>query len=544
MGRIESKSVKLNKIKIIDNCVHIKVTLSDDVARLVLRNEDKAYLALRFRSKLKEESYEIWPREEMVKTSVKGVVSLQVIFDFKSEEGLKPIFWDLFFCIVRDEVTYEVPVDCGNFNKKVRNPFYMKCCYWKETNMFLYPYIKDSYICFQYRLKTKSDTTAFRLKELLMILIYKLFGWYWKRKNILLVYEKYCNMAQENGYYFFKYCMDNNVEEYLNKKIYFVIDKQSSDIERLSAYEKNVLSFMSFKHIMYAICAKLLVSSDSKNHLYIWRRRHSIISGMIKKKPLVFLQHGVIALKDVRSSYAKGQLGECEIFIVSSEQEKDIITSKYGYSDNEVEVTGLTRWDVIKDNSVGKKQILVMTTWRNWLDEVTPHAFLNSEYYQKYLELINSKKLEKILVEADANVKFYVHTKFKKYTKEFTSNNSRVEVITFGEIPLNKLMMESNMMITDYSSTGWDMFYMRKPVIFYQFDMRRYLEGQGSHIDMEKDLFGERVDEIDDLLPIIEDYIEKDFVLKDKYAKMHTTAFEYVDHDNSKRIVEMIKRKF
>ena len=47
------------------------------------------------------------------------------------------------------------------------------------------------------------------MKEYAALAIYYLMRPVWKKKNIWLVYEKYCVMAQDNGFYFFKYCMEN-----------------------------------------------------------------------------------------------------------------------------------------------------------------------------------------------------------------------------------------------------------------------------------------------------------------------------------------------
>lgn len=64
---------------------------------------------------------------------------------------------------------------------------------------------------------------------------------------------------------------------------------------------------------------------------------------------------------------------------------------------------------------------------------------------------------------------------------------------------------------TDYSSVSWDVYYLGKPILFYQFDLDKYNETNGSYIDMEKDLFGERCLTREELLPKIHEYYEKWF---------------------------------
>lgn len=55
----------------------------------------------------------------------------------------------------------------------------------------------------------KQDHLTFRIKELTAFGIAKLFGRSLKEKHMWLVYEKFCITAQENGFYFFEYCMKN-----------------------------------------------------------------------------------------------------------------------------------------------------------------------------------------------------------------------------------------------------------------------------------------------------------------------------------------------
>lgn len=54
--------------------------------------------------------------------------------------------------------------------------------------------------------------------------------------------------------------------------------------------------------------------------------------------------------------------------------------------------------------------------------------------------------------------------------------SKRIRLIAFGEEPANELMMRCKMLVTDYSSVCWDVFYLDKPVVFFQFDREKYEE--------------------------------------------------------------------
>ncbi len=384
----------------------------------------------------------------------------------------------------------------------------------------------------------------FRLKERLALLLSRLFARRLAEKNIFLCYEKYCCMAQDNGFYFFRHCMENDMERKMNRSIYFVIDKRQPDYqERLLPYQDHVIQFMSLRHMVYLLAARLLISSDSKAHAYAWRAKESIIlPRMMNRKKLVFLQHGVIALKRVEF-YSKGT-NAVNLFVTSNQREHDIIVQEMAYPPEDVIITGLARWDVLRDAGWEERHVLVMPTWRNWLEEVSDAAFVTSDYYKNYMALLNDPRLADLLEREDLYLDFYIHPKFRDYLSNFhIAGGGRVRLIPFGSEPLNQLIMGCKLLITDYSSVCWDVYYQAKPVLFYQFDLEQYNETTGSYIDMETELFGERVLTPEALLERLEAYARDGFRLPEKYAAMRPQMYAYLDHNNSQRTCEEIMKR-
>ena len=386
---------------------------------------------------------------------------------------------------------------------------------------------------------------AFRLKERLAILIYLLIRRHLQNKKIFLIHEKFCTSAQENGASFFKYCMENDIEKKMGRGIYYVIDKKSKDYSNVELYRDHVIQFMSIKHMVYILAARLIISSDSKLHSYAWRAYESIIRPRIlEKKKLVFLQHGVIGIKRV-PMFKKGMAEGCSLFITSNEMEKQFVMDNLGYSTDEVVVTGLARWDDLTDRSdaSGQKHILMMPTWRNWLNEPTDNVFLESEYFKRYMELINSDELSELLEKYDLYYDFFIHPKLRDQLSKFSASNERIRLIPFGSEPLNKLMMECKLLITDYSSVCWDVYYQGKPVIFYQFDLDKYNEAIGAYMDLENDLFGDKAITKDELIALLKEAVCRDFILKPKYAELRKDMYKYIDHNNCERICEEIIKR-
>jgi CDP-glycerol glycerophosphotransferase (TagB/SpsB family) len=348
--------------------------------------------------------------------------------------------------------------------------------------------------------------------------------------------------AQDNGYYFFRYCMEHKKQAEKQANFYYVIDKKSPDYDNVRKYGRRVVPFLSIRHMVYMQAAEVLISTDSKPHAYAWRQKGSILYEQVMAKKSVFLQHGVTGFKNVNKLYTKKADRGSDLFIATSQQEKAIIHQKLKYPNKDIAVTGFARWDVLKDKSGDTREILVMPTWRNWLDSISDEEFCESNYFKHYEELLESERLKELLEQKDLYLTFYLHPIMRNYIHVFQRGSRRIRLIAFGEQPLNEIMMRSKLMITDYSSASWDMFYMKKPVIFYQFDAKDYLDIHGSYLDFEQELFGARAVQLDSLLDCITSAVDNDFKLDEQYHEKYERAFLYVDDHNSERILKAIQK--
>ena len=547
MMRIAEKQ-KLSIYKVV--CEALKINVSDKyiILKAECPGKDRNWkgFVLSYRYKKEEDKDDRFFEADSIIQTEKGCV-MTVKIPLENQE-FKSTYWSVRTVFEKDGYEYYAAIKAykQQLKESYKKLFQKNCKYYKlgDEKYILFPYIAgNGNINLMFRTSEGNDGFKFRLKERLGLRFFQLFENRLRAKKIMLVYEKYCYMAQDNGYQFFRYCMENNMEKIMNRKIYYVIDKKSPDYEKVKKYKKNVVNFMSVRFIAYMLAAKLLVSSDVRSHAYAWRHRSSIIAHVIQKKKHIFLQHGVTAMKKVDSIFGKSHGHPTNLFVVTSDAEYDIVNKYFGYNKNEIALTGFARWDVLEDKSKGRREILVMPTWRNWLDDVDSEEFKKSEYYKNYTTLLNSERLDKILKDNDVKLNFYIHPKFKDYIGNFNIDAERVHLIPFGTQPLNELMMECNMLITDYSSVSWDVYYMNKPVLFYQFDIDTYLDTHGSYMDMEHDLFGERTLDVNELIDMIEENIKNNFVMKEKYAKEREKNFKYMDKNNCKRICTVIRQK-
>ena len=415
---------------------------------------------------------------------------------------------------------------------------------YRRKGRFLYPVNTDEgTLSFQYRPIEKEDRLPFHLKELLALVLYRLRKRHYDKQHIQLIFERNSQSARENGFYYFMHCLENGEEEKENVKLYYVIGENSNDLPRLAPYMDHVVYYESLRHMICLIAAKLLVTTDNRFHVYPKRSRGSLLLHYLRKKPVVFLQHGVTALKRI-DGYGKNTPRAASLFVVASEKEKAIIKEHLGYKDSEIANTGFPRFDILTDQSEGKRDIVIMPTWRSWMDDLSPAEFYQSTYYRSYMSLLNSLRLSRLLEEEDLTVSFHLHPRFRKYIHSFASISPRVHLIPYGEVDSYDLIMGCKLLITDYSSVCWDALYLGKPVLFFQFDRPHYLLENGSYLDMTTELPGECAFTASDMVMLLKDYVQAGFCLKEPYASMQKEYFPAPDKENTSRVLAAICKRW
>src|SRR5699024_5823198 len=391
------------------------------------------------------------------------------------------------------------------------NPYFT----FKQNNMSfeVYNYPEDSY---KYLRRLSRFAWFLRL-------------WYKRKKSWLVGERNY--KAQDTGYRFFEYMRENHPD----RNVYYVIDKNSPETNNVEKYG-NVLDFKSKAHIFQTIIAEKVISSHHPDYLYPLRTPN------FKKKikaDKVFLQHGVMGTKNMVANYGKNAMGfDTDLFMVSSDFEKNMIVNDFGYDPQDVFVTGLSRFDHLFEQDMQlKRQILIIPTWRDWI--LSDESFLESEYFYQYKQLINNSRLRQLSKEYNCDVLFCLHPNMQKYSLYF--DNDFVKIINQGEVSVQNLIKESALMITDYSSVAFDFSFLHKPIIYYQFDRNRFLGKKTSHLDLDNDLPGEIVFNEDTLLDSLQEFLQNDLQMKQEFIKRSNKFIKYRDQDSSKRIYQVIK---
>ena len=363
-----------------------------------------------------------------------------------------------------------------------------------------------------------------------------------KRKPIWVISDRQTR-AGDNGEAFFRYMCDNHPE--INCR--FVISKDCDDYNKMKKIGKVVTPF-SVKHKLSILLSDYILSSQGEKEIYDPFKCHFAFDNIIVKKPFVFLQHGVT--KDDISSWLSRYKKNIAGFIVVGQNEyNSILEYDYSYTEKEVWLTGFPRFDRLNDNS--QNIISIVPTWRKYLTSGRDIAndrwrliykFEESDFFKFYNSLINDKRVIESAKKNGYKINFLLHPNFITSAEMYDVNE--VTTIITENIDYNKLYAESNLMLTDYSSTVFDFAYMRKPVIYTHFDKDAFFGGEHSYqqgyFDYERDGFGEVEYDLESTVNRIIEYMENNCQLKEKYRERIDNFFAYNDKNNCQRIYEKL----
>lgn len=424
-----------------------------------------------------------------------------------------------------------------------------RLCFWNMSSMTEIPDFEQE---FEKQIIQGSYENSQEVMEALAIRKQALNRRAWKHAGgqIWLISDRY-HVADDNGEAFFRYMA---TRQNLNIQCYFVIAKDSEDFERLSVIGR-VVEQDSREHMLLHLIADCIISSQADEYIIdpVWRKNFikNIYKDLYCRKKFVFLQHGVI--KDDLSTWLNRFNKNIAGFVCTAWKEaQSIVECDYYYNNEQIWLTGLPRYDRLYHNE--KKYIMIMPTWRKWLmqdfnvaasDSDATHVKVDiaeTEYYKFYNALLNYPALLNTCEKYGYTLCFMPHSNLRESMESF-DRDERVLFFDFDK-KYRDAFAEAALLVTDYSSTAMDFAYLRKPVIYAQFDKERFFSGEHTYkkgyFEYEKDGFGEVVYNLDHLIGVIISYIQHGCALEEIYQKRIDQFFAFNDKNNCKRVFEKI----
>ena len=363
-------------------------------------------------------------------------------------------------------------------------------------------------------------------------------------KDIWLICEDK-EEARDNGFVFFEYL--NKIKSDVTS--YYAIDYESPDYEKVRQIGRAV-KYGSIFHWMLYFASNANISTQKSGRPnaavgYVLER-----SGLLKKK-FVFLQHGITINKATWLFYENTKM---RLFMCGAKPEYDYVKQLFGYPEGYVEYVGFCRFDEYHNIEVNERQILLIPSWREWIGSKNEYSsefedvsvFEKTEYFQKYQSLINNKSLIEYLETNDLILFFYPHRNMQQFTSSFSTESERIRIVSNKDSDIRRLLIESAVMITDYSSVALDFAYMKKPVIYYQFDEERFYKAQyeRGYFNYRKANLGKVFTKEEDVVNELISLYKNDLQIGREAEEAHRTFFPLFDNNNCKRTYEAIKRMY
>lgn len=370
--------------------------------------------------------------------------------------------------------------------------------------------------------------------DVIILLYYRIkFIFLLKKDNDTWLISERGNDARDNGYWFYKYMKENHPEI----SIKYVIDSKSPDVDKISMEDR--IQYRSREHYYYLLYSKYLISAEimgfsPNEQLYYRLNKYNFLKLKGKK---IFLQHGITG---GFNSYLLPQNTKLDLFICGAKPEYDFMISSFNYSESCAKLTGFARFDNLLSNSTN--QILIMPTWRKWLKY--NNEIKDTDYYQMFKKILTDKDIQKLLDETNYKIIFYPHIIMQKYMQEFKKLESKNVVIADNNnFDVQDLLKKSKLLITDYSSVHFDFAYMKKNVIYYQFDEKKYYElhCKKGYFDYYSDGFGPVCSNFEEVKNEIKKFLKKQEVNKKILSKVDE-FFVYNDTKNCERIYNEITK--
>ncbi|MBQ3371754.1 MAG: CDP-glycerol glycerophosphotransferase family protein [Oscillospiraceae bacterium] len=354
-------------------------------------------------------------------------------------------------------------------------------------------------------------------------------------RHLWLVMERGFD-ARDNAYWFFRYLRERQPQ--INAC--YVIDKASPDYCKVTQLGETV-AWRSLRHYLMYMAADLLIGTHvqpAAPDLMAYYHLRQI--GIHPQGKQIFLQHGII-LNDMKwMSYPSMKV---DFFASGGKLEYDYLVSEFGFPEGIIQYTGLCRFDnLIRENNPSN-EILVMPTWRGW-KYPQGERFYETAFYRQFQSMLENPRLLKLLEEHDLRLFFYPHIELQKELDKFKSPSERVVLASWKEYDVQTLLMRCNLLITDYSSVFFDIGYLEKPVIYYQFDMeefRKYHYQEG-YFSYEKHGFGPVVKTEEELMNAVYECVGNDFRIQKEYRDRLDDFYSVRDELNCERTYQILCR--
>lgn len=354
-------------------------------------------------------------------------------------------------------------------------------------------------------------------------------------RKVNIYFEKNANQAEEGAIDIFRKA--RNISEAADN--YFILNGTSKAYEKLQD-EPGIIKNFTFKSYWLQYRANNVIATEVPQHANILRSGNKYLRMAPYTQKFVFLQHGVTYMKaqDKNSSFIKNREGEPDYMVVGSKKERDIVADMLTIEEERLLNVGLPIFDKIEYGHITQQSpdiATIMLTWKPYEEHM--QDFSKSTYYQTVIALYDI--LKPLL--GKENIRIVAHPKFAK----LLASTDIADSLWKGTV--SEVLRDTKLLITDYSSVCYNVFYQGGAVVFYQPDLERYEENNGDLIPHGSEYIGHRMFTGKDLRDTLKESIKNHQInltslRTKKHIQNYNSINEYHDGKNIDRLLDRLRQ--
>lgn len=342
----------------------------------------------------------------------------------------------------------------------------------------------------------------------------------------LVVIGEYTNGARDNGR-----ALHEAIEnEDLGLESRYIIEKDNLDDYPLKT--DSVLEFGSMDHLKACIDASVCAFTHHRSYVYPNLLYHISKSKYLNVRTL-FLQHGITAMKkSVMQNYRKKR-SRFDAVLVCSRLEKNIFVRHFGFGRKQVKETGFPRHDSLvrltgdQKNTAG--EVLFFPTWRRGTDKIDRAGFEESKFFKQWTTAMAA------VTKAGFRTSLVLHPMLARQADSLSPFVGRVASLS----EFQETLAASACLVTDYSSVSFDALLMDKNVLLFQFDQDDFGLRRDAFIDVDRELPGEYIPEVEGLVRRLDDLRKKNWTFEQPDKR--DLYFSYKDDRASARVAGVVR---
>lgn len=362
-------------------------------------------------------------------------------------------------------------------------------------------------------------------------------------KIILSDFIMEADTSPQDEFELFKFIYNKKDSEFTP---YYIMNEDSPCYPEIRAqYGENIIPYSHRNRIKFSFGLVKLFKTTKYicSGFKVMQSLNMGITEAAKESPYVysvFTQHGVTFFKDEFITPATYSPFFFDKIMISNDFEKEIFKNRSYCEDKHLFENGLFRWDLLSsEKQKSEKSIFIYFTHRRYLKDIDDVQ--NSVYVETIAGLLKDPRFIELVAKHGYTLKVALH----HTVLSVCGSNILEGVHILEDAEIADAKRDSAILITDYSSMCFEMWFQHKPVIFLNVPDGEDCIEYGHSTDLPAPYLGKEdyifnvVDTIDDCINMLSDYFDSDFEFSAS-DKEKRDKFFYYNSDFCQRFYDFI----